>query len=77
MPCCVAKRERKTFTNLKIRTNKIIKINKLKITAIINVLRETFLEVQWLRLPTQEAWVPSLVRKLRIHMPCSMTRKSK
>ena len=77
MPCSVAKRERKTFTNLKIRTNKIIKINKLKITAIINVLRETFLEVQWLRLPTQEAWVPSLVRKLRSHMPCNMIRKSK
>ena len=28
MPCSVAKRERKTLTNLKIRTNKIIKINK-------------------------------------------------
>lgn len=34
MPCRVAKQERKNFTNLKIRTNKIIKINKLKITAI-------------------------------------------
>ena len=77
IPCRVAKKERKNFTNLKIRTNKIIIINKLKITAIINVLRDTFLEVQWVRLPTQEAWVPTMVRKLRFHMPCSMTRKSK
>ena len=34
------------------------------------------LEDQWLRLPMQGAWVRSLVKGLRSHMPCSQRTKT-
>ena len=46
--------------------------------AFLNLFLGTFLVVQWLRLhlPMQGVQLPSLVRDLRFHMPCSQNTKT-
>ena len=44
-------------------------------TKYQNHSRGTSLTVQWLRLYVANAWVESLVRELRSHMPCSSAKR--